>query len=460
MPNTIIYTKIGLRKGSPKLWCEGGKLSRSGIQPGDRFSLSSEGQAVKLVFHPDGTHTVSSRKQGAGIVPIINVCGGELKPHFQPEDRVRVSIKDGCIEVTLHHFQRSQDRREANILERLEKGLPLRMGSLAHGGGVLDYALHQGLSDAGVSSTLSFANEIEESYLEASMANNPVWSNESLAIQAPMQEVEWTQVARACAVDVLLAGLPCTGASLSGRAKNRLKAAEEHAGAGALFVAFLNAIQALKPAVVILENVPQYQTTTSMTVIRSVLTELGYCVQESILNGADFGALEHRSRMCMVAVSSGLKVPELSSLTPTGAAPTRLQDVLDPVAEDDPTWKSYSYLEEKQARDKEAGKGFRRQLLTADATSVGTIGRGYNKARSTEPFLSHPSGDGRSRLFTPAEHARIKTIPDRLIQGVSNTVAHEILGQSVIGNAFRAVGCWLGASLMENIQSDPLQAAA
>lgn len=460
MAQTIIYTRIGLHKGSPKLWCEGGKLARSGIQPGDRFNLSSEGQVVKLVFHPDGTNTVSRRKQGDGFVPIINVSGGELGANFKVEDRVRVSIKDGCIEVTLHHQQRSQSRREANILERLEKGLPLRVGSMAHGGGVLDYALHQGLADAGVGSTLSFANEIEESYLEASMANNPVWSNESLAIQAPMQEVEWNQVARACSVDVLLAGLPCTGASLSGRAKNGLKAAEEHAGAGALFVAFLNAIQALKPAVVILENVPQYQTTTSMTVIRSVLSELGYGVQETTLNGKDFGALEHRSRMCMVAVSAGLQVPELSSLKPTGETPMVLQDVLDPVAEDDPMWKSYSYLEDKEKRDKEAGKGFRRQLLTPESTSVGTIGRGYNKARSTEPFLSHPSGDGRSRLFTPAEHARIKTIPDRLIQGVSNTIAHEILGQSVVGNAFRAVGLWLGESLMGNVHRESLQAAA
>ena len=45
-----------------------------------------------------------------------------------------------------------------------------------------------------------------------------------------------------------------------------------------------------------------------------------------------------------------------------------------------------------------------------------------------------------SRLLTPAEHARVKTIPENLIEGLSATTAHEVLGQSVIFSAFIAVG--------------------
>lgn len=76
----------------------------------------------------------------------------------------------------------------------------------------------------------------------------------------------------------------------------------------------------------------------------------------------------------------------------------------------------------------------------------GTIGRGYQKARSTEPFLKHPT-NGKQRLFTPVEHARVKTIPEQLVAGLSDTTAHEILGQSVIHAAFMAVGKLVGETL-------------
>ena len=81
-------------------------------------------------------------------------------------------------------------------------------------------------------------------------------------------------------------------------------------------------------------------------------------------------------------------------------------------------------------RDSQAGKGFaKRQLLTGDETKVGTIGRHYAKRRSTEPFIVRD--DGKERLLTPTEHARVKSIPERLIAGNGMTIAHQILGQSV-----------------------------
>jgi len=51
------------------------------------------------------------------------------------------------------------------------------------------------------------------------------------------------------------------------------------------------------------------------------------------------------------------------------------------------------------------------------------------------------------RQLTPVEHARVKGIPESLIAGVPATVAHEILGQSVIFPAFEAVGLAVGQCL-------------
>lgn len=100
-----------------------------------------------------------------------------------------------------------------------------------------------------------------------------------------------------------------------------------------------------------------------------------------------------------------------------------------------------------------AGKGFKRQLVTPDSTSVGTVGRGYFKGRSTEPFLQHPdpSKSELSRLFTATEHARLKGIPPSMVDGLSETIAHEVLGQSVVYPVFQAVGEALGMALTNQV---------
>ena len=442
--SSVIYSKVGQNRGALRIWVEGPQLLAQGVKPGDRFNVVTQDQRIRMVFSPDGTNTVAKRVRNGDELPVIDVTGQKLEAAFRENDRVRIVVKDGTIEVTLHHQERARQNREMRLKQALNSGAPVLIGSMAHGGGVLDHAIHAGLTEAGIDSKLAFANELEEQYLQASLANNPVWSDGAIAVQGPMQEVEWQLLPK---VDILIAGLPCTGASLAGKAKNKIKEAEEHEGAGALFVSFLQAIQTLKPSLVVLENVPQYLETTSMTVIRAVLSQLDYQVQETVLSGADFGALEHRSRMVMVASSKGLPMPSIESLVKPAPTSPRLGSILEEVPLDDESWRSYDYLVEKEVRDKAAGKGFRRQLVTPFSTSVGTIGRGYAKARSTEPFVEHPSGDGRSRLLTPAEHARVKTIPESLVKGCSATVAHEILGQSIVHSVFTAVGAWMGGAL-------------
>lgn len=184
-----------------------------------------------------------------------------------------------------------------------------------------------------------------------------------------------------------------------------------------------------------------------MAVIRSTLTSRGYNLYETVLVGTDFGVLEARERMVFVAITKGLDVdfsfPEKGKKTTQTVA-----DILDSeISLSSDRWKAYEYLAIKEERDKANGKGFRRQLISYDSTSVGTMTRGYQKVRSTDPHLQHPENSTLSRLFTPLEHARLKGVPQSLIEGLSETMAHELLGQSVIGPVFEAVGYSLGLAL-------------
>ncbi|SOS33008.1 hypothetical protein CFBP6411_01648 [Pseudomonas syringae group genomosp. 3] len=48
--------------------------------------------------------------------------------------------------------------------------------------------------------------------------------------------------------DLVVAGIPCTGASRAGKAKNKLNSAEQHPSAGSLFIDFLDFVR-IRPAI-------------------------------------------------------------------------------------------------------------------------------------------------------------------------------------------------------------------
>jgi len=457
---TIINTKIGESKNVARLWLEGRKLERAGVRIGARYQLVTNKGAERMELREapasanDHVFTVSKRERRGNVVPLMEIRSKVLSELFENIERVRVAIKHGRIVVTALHLETKLRERVKRLTEKLRSGEALAVASLFHGGGVLDKALHSGLRRAGVKTFVQVGVELEPEYLDSSLENNPeLWNERSVAICSDIREVNWAGNAPQC--DILVGGVPCTGASRAGRSKNKLSMAEEHSSAGALFLDYLDAVKSLNPAICVIENVPEYQQSASMAVIRSVLTNLGYKLQEEVLNGNDFGALERRNRLVVIATSKGL--PDLfdfAELTPVRTKEGSINEVLEGVPLDSERWKPFDYLAEKEARDKAAGKGFARQLLTGTEGHCGTIGRAYAKCRSTEPFLVHPLNPSLSRLFTPVEHARLKGIPEEIISGLADTTAHEVLGQSVIYPMFESIGVELGVALTGAVNPD------
>lgn len=446
--SVIINTKMGENRGKARVWLEGIKLWREGFRPGMRYDLALEDTRIVLRTAENGHFTISRRERGGKVLPIIDICSNELRQLFAGVEMLRVAIKRGTIVITAHGSHDRVKERVERLVQKVSAGVPLDVCSLFHGGGVLDKALHAGLAQANVPSHVAVAVEMEARYLDSSLENNPeLWGDRSVVIDSPIQAVEIA--ASAPSVDVLVGGIPCTGASKSGRSKNKLEFAESHPDAGAMFFHFLQFVQVLNPAIVIIENVPEYAGTASMEVIRSVLGSLGYALQERILDGNDFGALERRKRLCVVACSRGMESADLhlALVSSQQDKPATISEILEPVALDDPRWRSFDYLAEKEVRDAAAGKGFSRQLLDGSEPFCGTIGKDYSKCRSTEPFLRHPQDSSLSRIFTPTEHARVKGIPESTIAGLPDSVAHQVLGQSVIYPVFKAVGFAIGCAL-------------
>lgn len=441
--------KVGSHRGKPRVWLDA-QVAKAGLEAGHRYDVVVNGTTIVLQANPDGSRVVSGKrsKDGETMNPLIDLNSQELLAIFDGMTSVRVAVKQGEIYILPLASELKKRERLTRLKRKLESGEPLAIGSISHGGGIMAHAIHQGLKAAGHDTKLAFANEIREELLEHAQIHNDAWSSDTKVFAAPMQELAFDErgIASIPKTEIFEAGIPCSGASKSGRAKRGLAHAESHPEVGHLVVAALVILSKTNPAIALIENVPTYANTSSADILRGQLKDMGYVTHERVLNGNQWGALENRDRWFMVAVTEGIAF-DFDQLLPPNTIPRELKDVLDPIPLDDPQWKTMDGLKAKEVRDLAAGKGFKMQSYGQSATSVGTITKGYSKVRSTDPRAIHPENPDLLRQFTPGEHARIKNVPQHLIAGLSQTIAHEVLGQGVIHNKVADVGQHIGNAL-------------
>lgn len=453
MSNTRVAmaaSKLGRdKRGTPRIWIEGRKLERAGFAPAARYRMEvdEDRRQIVLKLDPAGDRTVSRRARRGSEIPIVDIVNGKALSSLDAIETLRLDFGAGRITITPAMAELRRLERNERTRRRLQDGEPLRTGSVSTGLGILSLAIHEGLAQAGIESELAFSVEIDSSYQDLCAERNPVWKPGTVAYNAPLQEFAFDprMAGEVEQVDILEAGIPCTAHSIAGRSKKHLAKPEDDPVAGHLAVGFLAIVAACNPTMVIVENVPGYATSASFSIITAQLTEWGYQIRWDILKGEEFGCLEHRNRMVLIAATPGLDV-DLPAIRPHDPQPTTLGTVLDDIPLDSPLWSEMSYLRAKEESDIAAGKGFRMQICGPEATHVGTIGRGYAKCRSTEIKIQHPANDRLLRQLTPAEHARVKGVPEAFVDDISITAAHEMLGQSILMAPFRALGFGIGSA--------------
>lgn len=448
----VTYTQVKAHKGGARLWIEGAKLVTSGFTRGSRYNRHITDGRIDLKLHPEGEFKVSGRERNGKEIPIIDMALGKHTDKFPDGTRIRAVFVAGQINITLHHEDANKARRE----ERFKKNLldnTLTEASACTGGGISTAAIHQAMEDAGINSKVAFVVDCELKYLQSAFAQNFAITDDTLAIEAKLEEVECHLLPE---VDVFSFSLPCAGFSISGKSKHGLSP-EDHSGTSLFGIR--NIIAATNPAVIVSENVTQAKGSPMYTLLLLELQRLGYDVIEGVLDNTFTGTFENRPRYWFIAYSRGLPAECFADAFNfrLGARYSHLAQLMDTDVPDE-MWADNQYLKDKQIRDAEAGKGFAtRQLLDGSATKVGTIGRYYNKRRSTEPFIVN--GTGQERLLTLAEHARCKSVPERLVAQCNATTGHEILGQSIdylqayepVRRCMVALRRWLGLDMAEAV---------
>ena len=427
----VLVKNVGRHRDAPRLYFQTRMLAKAGLLPSSRFRIEADPNSpvLKLRVDPHGERVVSSKIVNGRAVPIVDINSSNALSAFEGMAAVKVTFDQGTVTISALASELSARERLNRIRTKLAAGLS--MGGVAFGGGILDHAVHAGMSEADLRVQTTVVNEIDADLVEHATQANPVVTDRTMLLAAPMQELVQDEAVMASLpkTEVLVAGIPCSGASKSGKSKNGIQIMEQHPEVGHLAASFLMMLQRLQPAVGVIENVPDYANTASACILRSHMRDMGYTTHETVLNSLDFGCLEQRIRWFMVFATRGIEI-DLSGLQPALHPVPRVQDVLDDWV-DPSRWSAMEGLKAKEIRDKEAGKGFAMQVVTPESTRVGTIGKGYAKNRSTEPKLQHPTDPSLLRLFTGDEHARIKGVDPALVAGLADTTKHVILGQGI-----------------------------
>lgn len=318
----------------------------------------------------------------------------------------------------------------------------LEIVEIFSGIGTLTKALEDGISTISPV-TVCAGVESEKRYIEHWEKVNPEGAS-FLGDICKFHPAELSRPRKLSVKRILVAGIPCTGHSGYGMAKNKLKGNPEgHSSAGHLFYAVGHYILQHSPDYIVFENVPGYQKSKAGSILKQTLKNLNYQFQEGIFKPhEEFETPTTRPRWWLLARRGG---PVNWQYTPrpfTG----NINAYLDPESmdciEDEFTQSRVDahtlHLDKKTAQ----GCNFSRTILSRTSTKVPTIPRTYYKIQPAGPFLAC----GKTyRMLRPAEIARLHGFPKDMEVPTAKRTAIEGFGQGVCYKPFFELGKYIGS---------------
>lgn len=438
---------LGMNKGSKRVWLQGKAATKAGFTIGASFGVFVSEDRLILSRATTGARRVGTVSK-KGQTPIIDINNNTDLAAFDGMAKVKVTFLDGQIVIEALATELRRIEREDTLRDMLDAGDPIPMASVCHGIGVMSAAIHDGLTAAGITSKLVWANEIREELIEQAASANHAWDDDTIGLAMPLQELAADQrlLQQLPRPLIIEAGLACSGASTAGRAVRHTECAEAHPFVGALMVPFLQLIREFNPCIALIENVVPYSSTGSAWQFRNIMADMGYTVHEKRVTGDQWNCIEDRERIILIAVSKGIEF-DIEALLAPEHKDTAISDILEHFEHDDPIWKSYDYLKDHCEKHAKKGNGFALQLRDSSEPHFGCVTKGYAKIRASDVKIRHPLNPSLMRQITASEHCSAKRVPHHLIAGLSNTIAHEALGQSVLYPIFHDLGKTIGNAL-------------
>jgi DNA (cytosine-5)-methyltransferase 1 len=437
-------------------------LRGAGFLANTKIRISQSPGKITIVPDENGSNSVMDTARGE----LVELKNKATKASLGNVDYVTVTYRTGKIVITLHSDDIARIKREATLLNRVQKGEPIRKASFYSGTGLLSLRLKQGLAKQGIESSITFANEMNPLAMDMNLATNPMWQDASDDAHVVVDTINAIDISQLKQVDLAEAGYPCVGQSLlCDEEKRDLK----HPDCGTLFVKLLHCLYAMNPAVIVIENTPRFEKSETLRIMQRELP--GYRFETRVFNGHDFGELESRKRVAVIAVSAGLPEVAIDRLVPNACAPKVINDILDPIADNSPLWREMAHV---KARDNNKNVGYRNCLYTGEESTMTTLTASYASPKAGTPMISHPTNPLLQRQLTPNEHANVRQLPPEMqamigdivdgthplvVKTGSKAAAHRLLGNSVSTYIWTQVGEHLGRYLRECAKTTTLSKA-
>lgn len=416
--NAVI--KLGVNKGTKRIYLQGKWLVDAGFEAGLKFKAFFSDGRLSLQLNDDGERKVSGKKEGT--VPVIDITGDQLAAAFPKHDSLQVECWHGVIEITP---AKSIAKKVARVLTSIAIGL-------FAGGGLMDVAASQ----AGFHTAA--AVEVNPAFAEVWEANH-----KGVMYESPIEEVDFHEMAKMIGepVGLLTAGRPCEPYSnirrldRGGQTKRDKSLPPEAHELGHLDFYVLQAVDALNPHTVVIENVPNYLDAGSGYMVQGVLRAMGYTVEARVLNSLDFGELQARKRAVIVATTfDQVRWPDTVTERVTAAK------ILDQIPDDSLLWFGEEHWAPKHWKKQSAkGNGFAPPAITADSDSIPTLKKRYFAGQGDSFVVAHPNRINTWRWLTLDEGRRLMGVPTSYDLGTTKTIAGEVLGQGVVVGMFRRV---------------------
>ena len=414
MRGKIYSHKLGEHRGNKRLWLESKRLNDASFKPGTQIRVTIKKEYLEIVPVVEGERVVSTHRGK----PVLDINNAKLSEAFAGVNSVKVVIEADRIRVSPLKEESEQKRAFSKTKKKSHTFFELFAG-----GGVLHSAFSKHFKSIG-------GLELEDKYLENFEANNP----DDLTYCTSIEQADFSLIPKS--TDILLAGIPCTDFSVAGVSKKGKGNSYESGVSGHLTYYVLEAIKTIRPASVVIEETPNYGSSFSAAMLRSVLRDMGYKISETVLDGRVLGAMTKRKRFCMVAsMKSGFAYnlqPRLPVDTVADILEVPLQE-RDWMDESSPT---VATMLRRAKEHKAKGNGFAMGRVGLDSMIVPTITRGYARRRLTDPILEVA---GRYSMFTPRELARLNGLDDDFVLPSVKTTACEIVGQGVVASIFSDV---------------------
>jgi DNA (cytosine-5)-methyltransferase 1 len=443
------YSVKHLATGAARIYVQNADALRSvGFLENSKINVVNKRNRIEITLSATGDKKIMDTGRG----PLLELKDKKTAKSMLGHEFVSVTFRMGKIVITAHGHSQAQYRREARFVDSVNSGKPLRFGSFFSGTGMLSYHLKQGLTLAGIETEIAFSNDNDELAMSCSLEGNPIWKSASLDALSIVDSIADIDADLLAEQDVVEVGYPCVGFSMLAK-KERLDL--EHPETGTLFIPLINLLRKMNPAVLLFENTPRFGSSKTFELIKRSFPD--YHFTQEVFSGQDYGELESRKRVCIVAVSKGLPSFDLSMVNPVVKdSQSRVQDFLVDVPLNSDVWSEMHHV---KARDNMKHLGYKNCLYFGNETKMVTLPASYACTKAGSPMIAHPIQPNLQRKLLVEEHVKLRELPGTLadvILSVKNgthslvskrgngSACHRMLGNGVSRRVWTAVGYYLG----------------